>query len=186
MSDETFARRAREEDSQPIAAGASPMVEPEAQPQEVECIACVANNAQVAIDLEHTCELGRPDLPRATAVDSCWHCGVLLAHVSKPRCEPCPDECDIEGCDAFGCEAAPRATGETTVEAALVERKQMRGVLDMLRRGPKTTACWCTGGFHSPPQHSVACKAAHRLYEHLSDMAQIRAAAQTKAESGER
>jgi hypothetical protein len=72
--------------------------------------------------------------------------------------------------------ATPRATGETTVEAALDERKQVRSVLDMLRRGPKTTACWCTGGFHSPPQHSVACKAAHRLYAHVSEtVAQVRA-----------
>jgi hypothetical protein len=72
--------------------------------------------------------------------------------------------------------ATSRATGETTVGPALAERKQVRSVLDMLRRGPKTTACWCTGGFHSPPQHSVACKAAHRLYEHVSEtVAQVRA-----------
>jgi hypothetical protein len=53
----------------------------------------------------------RADLPRATADDSCWHCGVILAGVSKPRCESCPDECDVEDCDALGC-ATPRATAD--------------------------------------------------------------------------
>ena len=34
---------------------------------------------------------------------SCWHCGVVLAYAPKLRCEDCPDECDVEGCDELGC-----------------------------------------------------------------------------------
>lgn len=53
---------------------------------------------------------------------SCWHCGVVLAGVVKPRCEDCPDECDTEGCDAMGCRAAATADndGERVVEVAHV------------------------------------------------------------------
>lgn len=36
---------------------------------------------------------------------TCWHCAVVLESPSKPRCEDCPDECDVEGCDADGCAA---------------------------------------------------------------------------------
>ena len=46
----------------------------------------------------------------------CWHCGVVLAYVPKPRCEDCPDECDVENCDEMGCEAAAtegKADGQT-------------------------------------------------------------------------
>lgn len=50
----------------------------------------------------------------ATGEDVCWHCGDVLAWTSKPRCETCPDECDIEGCEAFGCDtAAPAVAGPT-------------------------------------------------------------------------
>jgi hypothetical protein len=37
--------------------------------------------------------------------DTCWHCHVTLApdEPRRPRCESCPDECDIEGCDEPGC-----------------------------------------------------------------------------------
>lgn len=34
---------------------------------------------------------------------SCWHCGVVLTGVPKPRCEDCPTECDVINCDALGC-----------------------------------------------------------------------------------
>ena len=36
-------------------------------------------------------------------VCACWHCGDELEPISKPRCERCPDECDVEDCDAMGC-----------------------------------------------------------------------------------
>ena len=39
--------------------------------------------------------------------DVCWHCGVVLAYVPRPRCEDCPEECDVEGCDEMGCAATP-------------------------------------------------------------------------------
>jgi hypothetical protein len=40
-----------------------------------------------------------------SADPSCWHCGdVLIGPLPKPRCESCPDECDVEGCEAPGCE----------------------------------------------------------------------------------
>lgn len=35
--------------------------------------------------------------------DMCWHCGIVLINVPKPRCEGCPDECDVVNCDAIGC-----------------------------------------------------------------------------------
>lgn len=35
--------------------------------------------------------------------DACWHCGVVLAWTLKPRCEDCPEECDVENCDEMGC-----------------------------------------------------------------------------------
>ena len=38
----------------------------------------------------------------------CWHCGVVLAYVSKPRCEDCPDECDEEKCDEMSCTDQPQ------------------------------------------------------------------------------
>jgi len=41
--------------------------------------------------------------------DVCWHCKVVLSHVPKPRCEDCPEECDVEGCEADGCTTAPAA-----------------------------------------------------------------------------
>lgn len=49
--------------------------------------------------------------------DVCWHCKVVLSGVSKPRCEDCPDECDVEGREADGCAdaadpPAPAAEGE--------------------------------------------------------------------------
>jgi hypothetical protein len=34
---------------------------------------------------------------------SCWHCGVVLEAVARPRCEGCPPECDAEDCDELGC-----------------------------------------------------------------------------------
>lgn len=34
----------------------------------------------------------------------CWHCGLMLIGVARPRCEQCPAECDVEGCDRPGCE----------------------------------------------------------------------------------
>jgi hypothetical protein len=140
----------------------------------------------------------RVDLPRATAAD-CAYCDSSLGcaeHGDDGELQRLRREFDLSGLgdrpssmsatklrrliqleQITHAESTPRVTGETTVEAALAERKQVRSVLDMLRRGPKTTACWCTGGFHSPPQHSVACKAAHRLYEHVSEtVAQVRAA----------
>ena len=41
---------------------------------------------------------------KARAEDVCWHCGDALATYStRPRCEQCPDECDIEGCEEYGC-----------------------------------------------------------------------------------
>lgn len=34
----------------------------------------------------------------------CWHClDVLIPDSRRPRCERCPDECDVEGCEEPGC-----------------------------------------------------------------------------------
>lgn len=47
--------------------------------------------------LEHINKLEAPT--------SCWHCSVVLApDERRPRCEDCPDECDIEGCEEPGCD----------------------------------------------------------------------------------
>lgn len=35
--------------------------------------------------------------------DVCWHCLDHILPAPRPRCERCPEECDIEGCDAPGC-----------------------------------------------------------------------------------
>ena len=35
-------------------------------------------------------------------VESCWHCHDVLLPSPAPRCESCPDECDVEGCNAPG------------------------------------------------------------------------------------
>jgi hypothetical protein len=41
----------------------------------------------------------------------CWHClDVLIPDTQRPRCERCPDECDIEGCEAPGCAGEDDAT----------------------------------------------------------------------------
>jgi hypothetical protein len=37
-----------------------------------------------------------------TERDCCWHCGTVLV-VPKLRCEQCPSDCDVEGCDEMGC-----------------------------------------------------------------------------------
>lgn len=40
---------------------------------------------------------------------TCWHCLTVLAGPPlRPRCEQCPDECDVENCDAPGCVHALR------------------------------------------------------------------------------
>lgn len=44
--------------------------------------------------------------------DVCWHCKVVLSSAPKPRCEDCPDECDVEGCDADGCATSPAPVAE--------------------------------------------------------------------------
>lgn len=56
---------------------------------------------------------------QSDARPSCWHCGVVLAYAPKLRCEDCPDECDVEGCDELGCApATPTAAPSTkTIEA---------------------------------------------------------------------
>lgn len=33
----------------------------------------------------------------------CWHCLDCVTVPARVRCERCPEECDIEGCDAPGC-----------------------------------------------------------------------------------
>jgi len=38
----------------------------------------------------------------------CWHCRDIVSvivSVPRTRCERCPDECDVEGCEAPGCAA---------------------------------------------------------------------------------
>ena len=35
--------------------------------------------------------------------DECWHCGTRHEPGKRPRCEFCPDECVVEGCDEQGC-----------------------------------------------------------------------------------
>lgn len=67
--------------------------------------------------------------------DVCWHCKVVLSHVPKPRCEDCPDECDVEGCDADGC--APAAS-----PAPVVEGSQLCGI------------CVAAGRIYCPPEHN--------------------------------
>jgi hypothetical protein len=50
-------------------------------------------------------ELAAAIKAQGSADPSCWHCGdVLIGPLPKPRCENCPDECDVEGCEAPGCE----------------------------------------------------------------------------------
>lgn len=50
-------------------------------------------------------ELAAAIKAQGSADPSCWHCGdVLIGPLPKPRCESCPDECDVEGCEAPGCE----------------------------------------------------------------------------------
>lgn len=40
------------------------------------------------------------------AAYECWHCKVALeAPSERPRCEDCPDNCDVEGCKELGCVA---------------------------------------------------------------------------------
>ena len=37
-------------------------------------------------------------------LDVCWHCGdCLTPERDRPRCERCPSECDVAGCDEMGC-----------------------------------------------------------------------------------
>lgn len=43
---------------------------------------------------------------------SCWHCGVVLAEAPKLRCDDCPTECDVEGCDELGCAPSTAAPVE--------------------------------------------------------------------------
>jgi hypothetical protein len=33
----------------------------------------------------------------------CWHCLDCVTVPARTRCEHCPEECDVEGCDAPGC-----------------------------------------------------------------------------------
>jgi len=39
----------------------------------------------------------------------CWHCGDMLEPELRPHCERCSGECDVEGCEAPGCNP-PAAT----------------------------------------------------------------------------
>ncbi len=48
------------------------------------------------------------DEARREQMQTCWHCRVVLSEAVKPRCENCPDECDVEGCDEDGCATAIR------------------------------------------------------------------------------
>ena len=51
-----------------------------------------------------------PATPETDNRPSCWHCGVVLAYAPKLRCEDCPNECDVEGCDELGCTETGKET----------------------------------------------------------------------------
>lgn len=85
-------------------------VEPDLQPTVINFLRGFGTDADKA-EAErhlHLC-LRCQELANAAPVEqsdtrpSCWHCGVVLAYAPKLRCEDCPEECDVEGCDELGC-----------------------------------------------------------------------------------
>lgn len=102
----------------------------------------------------HDC-LAKPDAaPTGDSAEGeahCWHCGVAVVGVPRPRCEGCPAECDVENCDAFGCRApspsvSPIATdnsaeGELSAPSWLLANEIAKAVWEKrvyLRRVHKT------------------------------------------------
>lgn len=85
---------------------------------------------------------------------------------------------DLIGDLEFGCgvtfgeyrpAALKIATAYLSRSSETVTTKQVLIALDMLKRGPKTSAvCWCTGGYYKPSKHTSACKFASSLYVALA------------------